>query len=280
MSNKPFRLAMGQMLVKGGAVTENLERSKHMINSAAGQGCSIIVLPECHDMGWTCPDAHRLADTIPGSYSDELCNSARDGKIYVVAGITEKYGDRIYNAAVLISPDGEILLKHRKINILTGVEDIYSVGSSLSVADTPLGVIGIDICADNFPASLVFGHSLARMGAQFILSPSAWAVEPEHDNLKDPYGDLWLKSYTKLAALYDITVVGVSNVGWINGGPWKGRKCIGCSLAVGPGGSILAKGPYGESAESLIVINVEPVHNSTKGTSFESMLAKKGYVGP
>jgi hypothetical protein len=55
-----------------------------------------------------------------------------------------------------------------------------------------------------------------------------------------------------------MTVVGVSNVGWLRAGPWKGRKCIGCSLAVGPGGRVLAQGPYGEAAEAMIPVEIEP----------------------
>jgi predicted amidohydrolase len=87
------------------------------------------------------------------------------------------------------------------------------------------------------------------MGAQLLLSPSAWAVEADHDNSREPYGDLWRQSYRELARLYDLTVIGVSSVGRLAAGPWKGRKVIGCSLAVGPGGEILAEGPYGEDAE-------------------------------
>ena len=68
------------------------------------------------------------------------------------------------------------------------------------------------------------------MGAQILLSPSAWAVDANYDNNKHPYGSEWEKSYTTLAKLYNITVVGVSDVGWINAGVWKGRKCIGCSF--------------------------------------------------
>jgi predicted amidohydrolase len=176
-----------------------------------------------------------------------------------VAGLVERADDRIYNAAVLIAPDGSILLKHRKINELDIARDLYSTGESLAVVRTPLGTIGVDICADNFPDSLVIGHALARMGAEILLSPSAWAVEADHDNAKDRYGGLWKDSFGTLAKLYDMTVVGVSNVGWIQGGAWDGHKCIGCSLAIGPGGRLIAEGPYGESAESLIVVPIEIV---------------------
>ena len=268
---------MGQMLVEGGEVSQNLKRATKMIEEAAKQGCRIIVLPECLDIGWTHPKARDLAKPIPGEYSDKLCLSAQKSQIYVVAGLTERAGARIYNTALLISPDGEILLKYRKINILTIAQDIYSIGNSLSVAETPLGTIGINICADNFPNSLALGHSLARMGTQLLLSPSAWAVDAEHDNSKEPYGDMWKQAYKKLAELYDITVVGVSNVGWINAGVWKGRKCIGCSLVVGPGGKIIAEGPYGESAERLIVAQVEIIPRNVTGTAIAEMLKSKGY---
>ncbi|MBI3962204.1 MAG: carbon-nitrogen hydrolase family protein [Deinococcus sp.] len=278
--NISFKLAMGQMLVEGGNASANLKRATQMIKEAAAQGCTVIVLPECLDLGWTDPSARELAQPIPGKYSDQLCQAARQAKIYVAAGLTERAGDRIYNAAVLISPEGEILRKHRKINVLDIAQDLYSTGDSLAVTRTPLGTIGVNICSDNFPNSLALGHSLARMGAQLLLSPSAWAVDADHDNNQEPYGDLWKTAYTTLAKLYDLTVVGVSNVGWMRGGPWKGRKCIGCSLVIGPGGKILAQGPYGESAESLVVVPITLVPPKVTGTAITDMLASKGYQGP
>lgn len=280
MSKSSFKLGMAQMLVEGGLPDHNLQRARWMIRQAAEHGCAIVVLPECLDLGWTDPAARELAQSIPGPHSNALAEAAEQAGVYVVAGLTERAGERIYNAAVLLSPQGEILLKHRKINIMEIAQDLYSTGDSLAVVQTPLGTIGINICADNFPDSLVFGHSLARMGAQLLLSPCAWAMPTEHDNSQEPYGELWKTAYSTLTKLYDLTVVGVSNVGWLRGGPWQGYKCIGCSLAMGPGGIILAEAPYGEAAESLTVIEVEPVSSPVTGELIAGMLAGKGYVGP
>lgn len=271
---------MAQMLVEGGQPAQNLRRAARMIREAAEQGCAIVVLPECLDLGWTDPAARQLAEPIPGLSSEVLAQAAQVAGVYVVAGLTERAGERVYNAAVLISPEGEILLKHRKINIMEIAQDLYSTGDSLSVVQTPLGTIGVNICADNFPNSLVFGHSLVRMGAQLLLSPCAWAMPPEHNNAQEPYGELWKTAYSTLTRLYDLTVVGVSNVGWLRGGPWQGYKCIGCSLAMGPGGVILAQAPYGETAESLLVIDVEPVEQTVTGAAIAKMLTGKGYEGP
>lgn len=251
-----IKVAMGQMLVEGGRLQENLARAVEMVGQAGRQGCQIVVLPECLDLGWTHPTAGSSASEIPGSTSAVLCRAAAEAGVYLAAGLTERAGSRIYNAAVLIGPGGQILLKHRKINLLDIEQNVYCTGDRLAVARTACGAMGVNICADNFPDSLVLGHSLARMGAQILLSPSAWAVPAEHDPVAEPYGALWEGSYRNLASLYEMPVVGVSNVGWISGGPWTGRKCIGCSLAVGSGGEVLAKGPYGVDAQALSVVEI------------------------
>ncbi len=248
---------MCQMAVEPGRPERNLPRARAMICEAAARGCEVAVLPECLDFGWTFPGAAGAAQPIPGPLSDKLCEAAQLGRIHVAAGLTERAGSRLYNAAVLISPEGRILLHHRKINLLTGVEDaLYSTGDRLGVTSVGAAVMGLDICADNFPESLAIGETLARMGAQMLLSPCAWAVEAKHDNRRDPYGALWRGSYSALARRFGLPVVGVSNVGPVAAGPWAGRKCIGCSLAMTGEGKIAAEGPYGERAEALVAVEM------------------------
>lgn len=275
-----YRVGMAQILVEGGRPDANLGRAVRAIGEAAAKGCRLVVLPECLDLGWTDPSARDLARTIPGPHADRLARAARDHRIFVAAGLVERAGERLYNAAVLIGPEGGIRLHHRKINELDIALDLYAIGDRLGVAETELGTIGLATCADNFGSSLAIGHVLARMGAQLILSPSAWAVDADHDDDREPYGKLWLDSYGELARLYDVTVVGVSNVGRISGGPWEGRNVIGCSLAMGPGGTALARGPYGERAEAMVVAEVEPRPQIGRGTAIAGALEIRGYRGP
>src|SRR5262245_15739038 len=280
MAGEIYRIAMAQISVDGGQPVTNLTRAVDAVRKAAAQSCRLVVLPECLDLGWTHPSARTMAEPIPGPHSDLLARAAREHDIYIAAGLVERTRDRLYNAAVLISPNGELLLHHRKLNELDIALNLYSIGDRLGVAETPLGTFGLAICADNFGTSLAVSHVLARMGAQVILSPSAWAVDAEHDNERQPYGKLWRDSYTELARLYDVTVIGVSNVGPMTGGPWTGRKCIGCSLAVGPSGEILAEGPYGETAEAVVCVEVRPRRPIARGTGFAAALEARGYRGP
>jgi predicted amidohydrolase len=274
------RVAMAQILVEGGRPDANLARAVRASASAAAQGCRLVVLPECLDLGWTDPSATTLAQPIPGPHTDRLAAAAREHGLFIAAGLIERAGSRLFNAAVLISPAGEIILHHRKINELDIALDLYSVGDRLGVVRTELGVLGLAICADNFSDSLAISHVLARMGAQLILSPSAWAVDADHDNIREPYGQLWRDAYTELTRLYDVTVIGVSNVGRITGGPWRGRKCIGCSLAMGPGGVVLTQGPYGEHAEAVTALDVQLRSSIGRGTEIAPRLAARGYQGP
>jgi predicted amidohydrolase len=275
-----INVSMAQILVEGGQPEANLQRACAAVAAGAKAGSQIVVLPECFDLGWTDPSARDLAQPIPGRHVDQLCAAAREARVYVAAGLVERSGTKIFNAAVLIGPDGHILLHHRKINELDIALDLYSVGDRMGVATTSLGVIGLNICADNFGDSLAIGHVLARMGAQLILSPSAWAVDADHDNAKEPYGKLWRDAYRQLAPLYNLSIIGVSNVGWLTGGPWRGRKCIGCSLAVGPQGEILAEGPYGENAAANVQLKVPLQPAIARGTDIAPALEKRGYRGP
>lgn len=275
-----FLLAIGQMYVNFDKKEVNLKNAEQMIKSAADQSADVIILPECLDFGWTNPIAKKFAQPIPGKISDLLCEAAKSYKIYVIAGITELDGENLYNSAILISSDGQILIKHRKINELDLAKGLYSIGNSLSIASTPFGKIGIDICADNFPNSLAIGHVLARMGAQHIFSPCAWAVEWNYNQKKTPYGKTWKNAYQTLAKLYQINVVGVSNVGPVTDGPWKGRICIGCSLAVDYTGKIIHYGSYGENAEELKIISLRTKGMNLYGTQFSNYLRKHRYWGP
>lgn len=269
-------MGLGQLLVEGGEPARNLERAARMIGEAAQQGCELILLPETLDFAWTHPSALIEAQPIPGPFSDQLCQQAIHHKIYVCAGLTERLNGRNYNAAILISPEGEILVKYHKINLLGVEQPFYAVGQTLNVVDTPLGKIGVNICADNYLDGLPIGHTLARMGAEFIIAPSSWTVDYSLTEENDPYREKWVNPFSILARLYNVVVVGTTSVGYIVGGPYEGKKSIGCSLAVDASG-VRAQGKFNEFAGELIVADLPRPIRSEQGTAIGEMLQRKGY---
>ena len=269
-----LKIGLGQMLVEGGKFDDNLSRAVEMIKRASEQKCKFVVLPECLDIGWTNPNALKLAQPIPGIYSDVLCSAADKFKIYVVAGLTERDGEKVYNSAVLISSEGMVLSKHRKINVLDIAQDLYSIGDCLSVTETEFGKIGVNICADNFEDAHDLANSLARMGADIILSPTAWALPPGFYGDDNPCWG-WESSYIQFAKTFEVPIVGVSNVGKVNAGVWKNFSCIGNSLAVSSNGELTAKGGLGVDKHELIIAEVHVVKNKPKGTDISVMLKAK-----
>lgn len=273
---KKIKIGLGQVLVEGGEPERNLERALSMVSEAAANKCDIILLPETLDFGWTHPSALQEALPIPGKYSDMLCAAAAKENIYICAGLTEKIGDKNYNTAIFIDPKGKLLLKYHKINLLTVEQPYYEVGGMLNVVPTEFGIIGVNICADNYADGLPIGHTLARMGAQLILSPSSWTVDYSVNEEDDPYKEKWIKPYSLLAGLYDLVIIGTTSVGYIVGGPYEGKKSVGCSLAVNKTG-VVAQGVFNEFAGELIFAEIEIPERKEKGTAIGEKLKKLGY---
>ncbi|HUH75716.1 MAG TPA: carbon-nitrogen hydrolase family protein [Chitinophagales bacterium] len=271
-----MKLALGQLLVEGGEPERNLQRAQKMIEKAVAQNADIILLPETLDFAWTHPSALTESEPIPGIYSEFFCDLAKKHQLMICLGLSEKVEDKNYNSAILIDQNGEIILKHRKINLLNVEFPYYEIGQKLEVVDTPFGKIGLNICADNYGDALHLGHALARMGAQIILSPSSWTVDYHVTEIDEPYYEKWIKPFKLLASMHDIIIASATSVGYIVGGPYEGKKSIGKSLVINQNG-VLSEGAFNEFAGDMKIVEFEIPPAKVKGTQIGESLKKKGY---
>lgn len=271
-----FKLAVAQMRVVGGALDVNLEHAGEMIEEAAEHGAQVVLLPEAMDLGWTDPSALTMAEPVPGGKSAQLLSSmAKKHQIYICSGLIEKDGEKVYNSAVLVNPMGKVILLHRKINELDIGHPYYALGQSLQVVHTDLGNIGVMICADASTGKQEIPRVLSYMGADVILSPSAWAVPADHNNIDNPYGDTWWKAYKPVAEDFRVWIASCSNVGWMTGGPWQGWKAIGCSMVIGPGGKEVMNAPYGDNADTILYVDIKPEPRPGQGTTWHNYWKKQ-----
>jgi predicted amidohydrolase len=210
------------------------------------------------DLGWCAPASSANADEIPGGETcQKLARAAQELGIWVCSGVVEHDAGHIYNSAVLIDPSGRFVLHHRKIHELDIGRVVYQTGTTVDVCATPFGVCGLMICADAFIEDRVISRSLGQKGADFILSPCAWAVPPAHNNSKTPYGALWLDAYAPVCREFGVWIAGCSNVGFCEDGAWTGWKYIGNSIVMDPTGTPALIGPHGENAEDVLLLDVE-----------------------
>jgi predicted amidohydrolase len=243
MSRKSLLVGLGQVRVSMGDKKANVAELFHAVEEAARARCDVLALPECSLAGWLSSSARSAAEVIPGPLTQKFKEAAKRHKMAIIAGLEEREGGRLYNSAVMLDRDGEILARHRKINELEIGLEVYSRGTSLNTFDFEGRPLALDICADSWTPVLT--DALYDMGARVIFSPSAWAVEPggEATNIA------WIReTYRQRTAGRDLYIIAPNGVGQITEGPWKGRVLQGNSLVTGPNGEALLKGPTNEPA--------------------------------
>ena len=279
-----FKLALAQMRVVGGQPEANLARAAEMIARAAEAGADVVLLPECMDLGWMHPSAASRAEPVPrGRTCEFLRGAARQHRVYLCGGLVERDGDdgrageAIYNSALLIDPAGQILLHHRKLNELVAAHTVYAQGDRLGVTRTPLGTLGLMICADGFAEGQVIARTLGYMGADVILSPSVWAVKPEWDNAATPYRHWWRPHYAPVARDFAMWIASASSVGQFHHlGERRDWPVIGNSLVFDPEGEEALCGPFGSDAEALLFIDIEPRARPARACGWAALWKQRG----
>ncbi|CAM9174061.1 unnamed protein product [Lampetra planeri] len=176
-----FRLAVIQLQVTSGKA-DNLSRARSLVREAAAQGSRVVLLPECFNSPYGTNFFSEYAERIPGESTQMLSAAAKENLVYLVGGsIPEEDGGKLYNSCTVFGPDGELILKHRKIHLFDidvpgkirfQESETLSSGNSLSIFETPFCKVGVGICYDIRFAELAQLYS--RKGCQLLVYPGAF----------------------------------------------------------------------------------------------------------
>lgn len=139
----------------------------------------LIVLPELFTSGYffrSVDDLAQVAEPLPGGKTSErLCAWARNLGAALVAGVAERDGDRFYNSAAVVSPDG-YEGTYRKVHLYYKEKTLFAPGDdgfavySLETATGESYTLGVMVCFDwYFPEA---ARSLVIQGADIIAHPS------------------------------------------------------------------------------------------------------------
>ncbi len=162
----------------------NYARAEKLITKAAHGGAKLVCTTECFLDGYAIKDKtipleqyRALGEKVPaGEYIQRLAKLADRLDIYLVAGMLEADGERRYNTAVLIDPQGKLLGRYRKHELGHELER-NTPGTETPVFATPFGKVGIMICADRRDPALV--KRLSDGGADLLICPSGGMFGPE-----------------------------------------------------------------------------------------------------
>ena len=154
-----------------GKKEENLEKVEKLIQN---EEADLLVLPELFNTGYIFADKEELeslAEKIPeGETIKFLTQLSTQKKMSLVFGIAEKNGDKFYNSAVLLTPEG-IKGVYRKLHLFDQEKYLFDPGDQEpEVFDEGKAKIGMMVCFDwLFPE---VARVLALKGADIICHPS------------------------------------------------------------------------------------------------------------
>ena len=247
----PLRVALIQFKPSKGDVEGNLERVRTI-----AEGCSadadVVVFPEACLSGYFLEGGVAEAAVSVERLADALGPAAADAPDLVV-GFYERWRRRLYNSVAYLEPvHGAWVVRHthRKMFLPTyGVFDearFVEPGTEVEAFDTRFGRMGMLVCEDAWHA--LPSTILAVGGAEVILIVSA---SPARDFTPSDGGrPLNLERWDRLAPTMAIehgVFVAVAQLAGSEGG----KLFPGGSIAVGPDGEVLARGPLFEETSTM-----------------------------
>jgi len=174
--SRKVRLATVQYVPTGKSPQQNCEEYAPFIAEAMKQKADLIVLGETVPYVRTKLKPVECAESIPGPTTEYFGAIAKQNEIHIAFSLYEREGHLVYNTAVLISPEGNLLGKYRKVCLPHGeVEKGVAPGTDYPVFDTAFGKVGLMICYDGFYPEVA--RALVANGAEVIAWP-VWGCDP------------------------------------------------------------------------------------------------------
>lgn len=170
---KPRKVKIGTVYLRPSNSTpeRNLQLFCDQIDAAGRLKLDIVCLPEAITMIGTPRSGVQVAEPIPGPSTKRLGEAAKRNRIWVVAGLYERGGSRVYNTAVLLDREGRLAGKYRKIHLPREEWQKGVIpGDEYPVFKTDFGTVAIQICYDWFFPEL--GTIFGLKGAEIVFAPT------------------------------------------------------------------------------------------------------------
>lgn len=225
---REITIAVVQMKPELGNSEANLAKMSEFISKIASQQkVDLIVFPELATSGYELGVKFtELAQRVPGPAVNLIAQRAADAGVYIAFGLAtkEKVESVLFNSAVLVGPDGELLGSYNKVHLRGEERMAFREGFRFPVIETEAGKIGLMLGWDlAFPE---VARSLALEGAEIICVLANWEVA---------HMDEW-KVYVRARAYENAMFIAAAN----RVGDDVTMHFGGESLIVGPRGQVFA----------------------------------------
>jgi len=239
---------------------------RRMVELLAPHRADLVVLPELATSGY-CLEAAAMrtaAEPLDGPTAGAFRELARKTGAHYVVGLPELDGDRLFNSALLVGPDGPVS-GYRKLHLFGFEPEIFTPGDREPVPVELLGTkIGLMICFDWIYPEM--SRILALRGATVLCHPA---------NLVLPHCPDAMVTRCLENRIYAVTAdrVGVEE--------WRGEpmRFIGRSQVVTPAGEVL--GRAGEDEERFYAVEIDTASAEDKTVRRNDLFAerRRGFYG-
>ena len=208
MPTREITVATIQMEPQLGQVEENLVKMRECIDRVATeQPVDLIVFPELITTGYEVgPRFPQLAQRVPGATVNLIAQRASELGVHIAFGMAtkkEKVESVLYNTAVMVGPDGDILHQHHKIHLRGEEQMLFRSGYRIRECETSLGsdgltvgmMIGWDLA---FPET---ARSLTMRGSELLIVLANW---------EEPHAEEY-RLYLRARALENAIFVAAAN---------------------------------------------------------------------
>ncbi|MFO0872110.1 MAG: carbon-nitrogen hydrolase family protein [Pirellulales bacterium] len=244
-----FTIAGAQIDVRWADKAANLARMEQVLEETHQAGAHLTIFPECALAGYcfdSLDECRPYAETVPGPSTERLTATARRLGRYLIFGLLEADGDRVFNACTLLGPDG-VAGHYRKVHLpYLGIDRFTTPGDrGFAVWDAGGLRVGMHICYDGaFPEA---ARVMALDGADLLVLPTNWPPGAECT------ADCLVNARALENAVY---FAAVNRVGTERGFPFIGRSKI-CD----PSGRLLAGAEAPTEAVFYASIDVDRARN-------------------
>ena len=177
-----------------------LAKARGLVERAAGEGARLVVFSECWIPGypwwiWLSPTAHNVryfqryhenSVSLGDAALEELGRIARDNRVFLSMGASERDHGSLYIAQFLFDDRGELLQARRKLKPTHVERTVFGEGdgSHLQVLETALGNIGQLCCWEHIQPLTKYAmysmHEQVHIAAwpSFSCYPDAYSLGP------------------------------------------------------------------------------------------------------
>lgn len=250
-------VAAGLQLSFTGQRDRDIAHTAAAVRRAAADGARLILPPELFEGYYFCrhEDEALFAGAMPLDKHPAVAamrEVALEEKVFIPCSFFERDGHHHYNSLAMIDDGGNVMGVYRKSHIPDGPgyeEKFYfrPGNTGFKVWQTPLGVVGVGICWDQwYPET---ARAMMLMGAEILLFPTAIGSEP-HDPELDTRR-MWRRAMQGHAVSNVVPVVACNRVGVEEAGTPHAQHFYGTSFVCDERGDIVSE--LGDAGEGVVM---------------------------